>query len=264
MRCHEAKRLLNEGDLSNRELAGHISTCPECAREAQAAGLIDDSLSALRRRSMPEATPLADIRERVETHPAASSRKEYSRMAETTHKLAARKKLGFGLGLAAAALLFFTLVPFSYDRVVGYDVTISEIEPGPTVNINPIIQAMTGMGYDNVSVSTNYASTETSIWISGLPHKKAAQEASAVFSTLTGLEGDVEYTPKVETVSGSLYAQVKEQLFSVEITATGDTPEEIQASIESQLESMGLTGEATVTQDGDQMQIEITIPADGE
>jgi hypothetical protein len=255
---------MNEGDLSHRELADHISSCPDCAKEAQAAGLIDSSLGTLRRQSTPEATPFAEIRERVETHPAASSRKEYSRMAETTHKLAARKKLSFGLGLAVAALLFFTLVPFSYDRVVGYDLTISGIEPGPTININPIIQAMTGLGYDNVSVSTNYASSETSISISGLPHKKAAQEASAVFSSLTGLDGEVEFKPNTETVSGSLYAQVKDQFFSVEITATGETPEEIKASVESQLESMGLTGEATVTQDGDQMQIEITIPADGQ
>ena len=184
-------------------------------------------------------------------------------MAELTHKLTARKKLSFGLGLAMAALLFFTLVPFSYDRVVGYDLEISGIEPGNMINIDPIIMGMTGLGYDNISVSTNYSSTETSVWITGLPHEKAAQEASAVFTTLTGLEGKSEYTPKMQTVSGSLYAQVRDNLFSVEIVASGETPEEVRASIEAQLESMGITGgEAVVTQDGDQMQIEITIPGD--
>jgi hypothetical protein len=263
MRCHEAKRLLNEGEISNRKLAEHIQQCPDCAREAQAAGLIRKSMDSLRNEDTPEATPFSEIRSSLETHSATPSRKEYSRMAEITRKMAARKKFSFGLGLAAAALLLFTLVPFSYDRVVGYDVEISGINPNQTININPIVQAMSGLGYDNISVSTNYASSGTSVQIMNLPDKKAAQEASAVFSTLTGLSGDVEFSPKVEAVSGSLFAQVKEQLFTVEIEASGGTPEEIQANIEAQLASMGISGaEATVNQDGDQMDIQITIPGD--
>lgn len=263
MRCHEAKRLLNEGGSTNREFAEHIKDCPGCAREARTAGLIKGSLDSLRRQDLPASTPFPDIRARLETHPAANTRKESSRMAELTHKLTARKKLSFGLGLAMAALLFFTLVPFSYDRVVGYDLEISGIEPGNMINIDPIIMGMTGLGYDNISVSTNYSSTETSVWITGLPHEKAAQEASAVFTTLTELEGKTEYIPKMQTVSGSLYAQVRDNLFSVEIVASGETPEELKASVEAQLESMGITGgEAVVTQDGDQMQIEITIPGE--
>jgi hypothetical protein len=262
MRCHKAKRLLNEGRLTDRDLAGHIKDCPDCAREAKAAGLITESLGSLRGQS-PAPTPFSEMRHRLETHPAATNEKESLRMAELTHKMGARKKLGFGLGLAVAALLFFTLAPFSYDRVVGYDVEIGGIEPGQTVNINPIVKGLAGLGYDQVSVSTNYSSTETTVSITNLPHKKAAQEASAVFATMTGLTGEVEFEPRVEAVSGSLYAQVKENLFQVEITATGDTPEEIKASVESQLESMGIIGgEAVVTEDGDQMQIEITIPSD--
>ena len=265
MRCHEAKRLLNEGDRDNRELVKHLDDCPACAQEAKAAGIVRRSIDSLRREDMPAPTPFADIRTRLESHPAANTRKEYSRMAELTHKLTARKKLGFGLGLAIAALLFFTLVPFSYDRVVGYDLEISGIQPGEMININPIIQGMTALGYDQVSVSTNYSSSETSVWISGLPHEKAARQAAAVFETLTGLKGEDKYTPRVQTVSGSLYAQVKANLFSVQITASGETPEEMKANIEAQLEAMGITGgEATVTQDGDQMQIEITIPGSDE
>jgi len=186
-------------------------------------------------------------------------------MAEITHKMAARKKLGFGLGLAVAALLFFTLVPFSYDRVVGYDVEISGIAPGQTINIDPIVKALSGLGYDQASISANYISSETSVQITNLPSQVAAQEASLVFSTLTGIDGRVEYVPKVEAVSGSLYAQVKENFFTVEISASGSTPEEMKANMEAQLESMGFSGaEATVTQDGDQMQIEISIPCDSQ
>jgi len=265
MRCREAKRLLNEGELTSRELAGHIQSCPECAREAKAAGIILDSFHSLRRQSQAAATPLSDIRSRLESHPAASTQKEYSRMAEITHKMAARKKLGFGLGLAVAALLFFTLVPFSYDRVVGYDVEISGIAPGQTINIDPIVKALSGLGYDQASISANYTSSETSVQITNLPSQVAAQEASLVFSTLTGINGRVEYAPKVEAVSGSLYAQVKENFFTVEVSASGSTPEEMKANMEAQLESMGFSGaEATVTQDGDQMQIEISIPCDSQ
>ena len=53
MRCHEAKRLLNEGDINNRELVEHLNDCSDCAREAKAAGLIHRSLDSLRQQDQP-------------------------------------------------------------------------------------------------------------------------------------------------------------------------------------------------------------------
>jgi len=263
MRCREAKRLLNEGDLTSQDLAEHIRNCPDCAREAKAAGIILDSFDTLRRQSQAAPTPLSDIRTRVESHPAGSTEKEYSRMAEVTHKMAARKKLGFGLGLAVAALLFFVLVPFSYDRVVGYDVEISGIPVGQMINISPINRGLAGLGYDMASVSANYTSDGATLSITNLPDMEAAQKASAVVSTLTGLELTAEYIPRVEAVSGSLYAQVTDNLFSVKITASGHTLEEIEASIEAELAKMGFSGcEAMVTREGDQMMLQIGIPGD--
>ncbi len=264
MRCREAKRLLNERNMSDPELAEHLRICPACARLAAAAGLIDTALHAIRSDAGEVPTPLAELRSRLESHPARTPRKERLRMAELTHKMSARKRLGFAVGLAVAALLFFVLVPFSYDRVVGYDLTISGLPTGQQIEVETLVKALDALGIKGASVSVDYATPEMAVHITNLTDPDAAQKASAAFTTLTGLKGETDIEPRVETVSGSLYAQVQEKLTRIEVSTVGGTPEEVQAEIESQLETMGFAGaKADVTIDDTGVTtIQITVPGD--
>ncbi len=261
MRCREAKRLLNERNMSDPELAEHIRTCPACARLAAAEGLIDRSLYTVNHAD-EDATPLAELRSRLESHPAHTPRKERLRMAELTHKLTARKRLGFAIGIAVAALLFFVLVPFSYDRVVGYDLTINGLPTGQQIQTGTLIKALDAIGIQGASVSVDYATPEMAVHITNLTDPDAARKASAAFTSVTGLKGETSIEPRVETVSGSLYAQVQEKLTRIEVSTAGGTPEEVQAEIESQLEAMGFAGaKADVTiDDTGTATIQITVP----
>lgn len=264
MRCREAKRLLNERKMSDPGLLEHIKSCPACARLAAAEGLIDTSLHTVRGDAVDTLTPMAELRTRLESHPARTSRKERLRMAELTHKMSAKKRVGFAIGLAVAALLFFVLVPFSYDRVVGYDLSISGLPAGQQIDVGNITNALEALGIKGASVSADYSATGTAVRITNLTDPDAVQTASAAFTTLTGLKGETEVEPRVETVSGSLYAQVQEKLTRIEISTVGGTPEEIQAQIEGQLAAMGFAGaKADVTTDDSGVtRIQITVPGD--
>lgn len=265
MRCREAKRLLNEGNTSHPDLPGHLSRCEKCAREAAAAGLMEAVMSDMRRENPESPTPLAQIRARVESSSAASSRKEYSRMAEITHTLAAKKRLGFGLGLAVAALLFFTLVPFSYDRVVGYDVTIGGLPADQQIQVSQVLAGFEAIGIDNASVSVNYADDAASVFMMNFSDRATAQKATAAFNTLTGMSGSVDIKERKETVSGSLFAQAAEKLTRIEVSTSGGTPEEVQAEIEAQLAAQGFEGASaivTIDEDEGTATIQITLPGD--
>jgi len=265
MRCREAQRLLNEGDISHPDLPAHISRCEKCAREAAAAGMLERVIGAIRGENPDATTPLAQIRARVESPSAASPRKEHSRMAKITHTLTAKKRLGFGLGLAVAALLFFTLVPFSYDRVVGYDVTIGNLPAYQQIQINRILAGFEAIGIENASVSVNHADDAASVYMMNFTDHAAAQKATAAFNTLTGLNGEIDISPRMETVSGSLFAQVQEKLTRIEVSASGGTTEEMQAEIEAQLAAKGFEGASaivTVDEVEGTKTIQITIPGD--
>lgn len=183
-------------------------------------------------------------------------------MAELTHKMSAKKRVGFAIGLAVAALLFFVLVPFSYDRVVGYDLSISGLPAGQQIDAGNIANALEALGIKGTSVSADYSATGTSVRITNLTDPDAIHKASAAFTTLTGLKGKTEIEPRIETVSGSLYAQVQEKLTRIEISTVGGTPEEIQAQIESQLAAMGFPGAKAnvITDDSGVTQIQISVP----
>lgn len=265
MRCREAKRLLNEGNISHPDLSAHLSRCAKCAREAEAAGLMEAVMSDLRRENPDAATPLAQIRAHLGSFSAASSRKEHSRMAEIRHTLATKKRLGFGFGLALAALLFFTLVPFSYDRVTGYDVTIGGLPADQQIQVNHILAGFEAIGIENASVSVNYSDDETSVYMMNFTDHATAQKATAAFNTLTGMDGEVAIKKRKETVSGSLFAQVAEKLMRIEVSTSGGTPEEVQAEIEAQLAAQGFEGASaivTVDEDEGTATIQITIPGD--
>ena len=64
--------------------------------------------------------------------------------------------------------------------------------------------------------------------------------ATAAFHTLTGTDWEPTVTPVTKKVSGSLYAQVRDQLQEVTISIDGaSTPAEMEAQIQAQLISMG-------------------------
>lgn len=156
---------------------------------------------------------------------------------------AANRKLSFAVVTSALVFAFITLVPFEYQHTIGYEAIYAGASLTGRVNTIELTTILKGLGYKNVEINLTKVPNATLCTIKGLPSRSAVNEATAVLAGMAGFEGEPSVTPMVETVSGSLYAQVAGELrpdvFNFKFE--GKTDEEIKAMIEERLAAQGCT-----------------------
>lgn len=258
MRCHEAKRRLNSAAPIDSALRQHLQTCPSCARLAAADEILKQSLGSVSV-DIPDPTSLVFIRTRVESRAAqVNTTKESHIMSYFRTRISAHPGLSVSLILALCLFAFVTLVPFSYTRTIGYSVSCSNVPSGTQASLGRVVKALAALGLNNSSVSMN--SQNATVDLTRFTTEREAKEAAAAFASVTGYTGRPTISPVRETVSGSLYAQVREQFFDVHVDAGGKTDAEIAAEIASKLQAAGLAGaEVSVTTGaGGTRQIEVS------
>jgi len=255
MRCREAKRRIDAWpDRFDRDVLEHIRSCSSCAEAAEAARYLKEITVREKAADGVSSTPLAEFRARAENRLINKQAKEtiMSRIKSEVHS---RPKLAAGLGLAFFVFLFITLVPFSYDKVVGYEVSFAAGETENAVTVKELTTAMKSLGYGRASIDTR----PDKIVIRFLPNRDAARETAAVFYALTGYAGEATIKPMVRKVSGSLYAQVRDK-YRVEVETAGKTDQEIAAEIESKLAAEGLADSHVEVQTvGDEMRVRVEM-----
>jgi len=201
--------------MLDRDVDEHIRTCSSCKRAAEAALMMQNALNAAR--GAEPVLPLSAVRERVE---AAAKRYELktpleklmSKINEACH---ARPRLWAGLGAALAVFLFLTLVPFSYSRTVGYQVTISGV--GGNLNISPELLAATlsTVGYDNISVSKSANNGGGEYTFANISTQEEAEDVAETFTVFAANSGQPEVKPIRENVTWSLLAQAVDRVADV-------------------------------------------------
>lgn len=261
MRCREVIRLLNEGAKIDGEAQQHIQNCPSCMKEAEAARKLVSALKIAKATKNENITPLARIRSAVE----AEAEKEITLMSRISSGIKARPRMIAGLGMVVVLLIVATLVPFTYEKTVGYDATFAGIES--QVNDQTLMKAVKALGYDNISINSKSHGNLTDYTVANLPSEDAVREVSAAFYTLTGFNRSPEVTPVKSKVSGTLYAQAKDQInkmVEVQVDATGKTDDEIRSEIETKLLQQGVTAyDITVDTDADgRRQIDLSVEGD--
>lgn len=165
-------------------------------------------------------------------------------MSRAMNILTSRPKTSLTVVAAVVAFLFVTLVPFSYTTTVGYSVSFTGPNEQVAADPNQLVAAMSALGYDNVTANFNSDGVETVWELKGLADERAALAAVATFHTLTGTDLEPTIAPVTKKVSGSLYAQVREQLQQItisidEASSQAEIEAEIEAQIQAQLEAMG-------------------------
>lgn len=253
MRCREVKRRLNDGRKLTAEMEEHLRVCADCAVAARAAGDLAHAFHTAKTADNLPATPLATVRERLARPEQEHYQKESRFMSTLREQFSRRPRFSTGLVIAVAAILFVTLVPFSYDRTVGYEVAFD----GVTANgdyTQTLPAALKALGYDNASVNVTQDAGKATYTIANLPTRAAAKEAAAVFAVLTGSKAEPQINAVTETVSGSLYAQVRDGVIRIEIDSAGKSDSEIASEIEAKLADYGFND----------TQVQVNTKPDGE
>ncbi|MFZ5979980.1 MAG: zf-HC2 domain-containing protein [Candidatus Zixiibacteriota bacterium] len=280
MRCREARKRIEKGELQNSELLRHLEICPDCDRLAQAAGLLKQAISKNRadHESAEDIPLLSFVRSRVEAHTAKPYRKEFTFMSFMS-LFANHRRFTVSAGIVIGLLIVFTVVPFSYKKPVGYEVVIPvENKAIAAVSLTELTRALNLLGYDETSVNYNvnnktdktYVATEGDVAvgddflhgelvISGLPDEDAARKAGVLFVTMSGTDAKPEVKIVMRDVTGSLYAAIKNKLINnsqvqISFYTDGMTDEEISEDILMQLAARGFQVadiKTTVTPDGD-------------
>ncbi|MDD3731461.1 MAG: hypothetical protein PHU88_03700 [candidate division Zixibacteria bacterium] len=287
MRCHEARRRIEGGEYHNAELIRHIESCPACERLMSAQKYLDNALAETREKNDEPAPPLTFIRTRVEALTAASNRKEVTVMS----LIKSYRNVLIPTGIIIVLLVIFTLIPFSYKKVVGYEVVIPvDNKAMASVDLPGLTHALAILGYNanvNYAVSkkdnTTFVTTQGNfaigdstingeITISNLPDKDAAREAGVLFITLTGTDAKPEIKLILRDITGNMYAAIKSKIVKNEkaeiwVTTDDKTDEQISEEI---LEKLAMQGfrvadvTTSTTPDGDRaVQINlIPVPKD--
>ena len=166
--------------------------------------------------------------------------------------------------VVAAALL---VVPISYDKVVGHDVTLSLAGDGLNQNLVRGIAAefKEALDAEMVNVTADQDDGNLLYTFSARATGSNAPAVSEAFArTLTGrgLVAEANSTPVKERVSSNVYAMALDNV--VHISIDGKSAEELEAEIAAQLEAAGLDAQVSVTMEGDDhMRIEVQATAEG-
>jgi hypothetical protein len=183
-----------------------------------------------------EATPLGAVMAKAAMW---SNEKEQSIMAKLTNVIASHKRASIATAFGLAALIFFLAVPFPYQRIVGYRITLSGVEI--YIPDGDLAKSMEALGYTGAQINVVASPDGFDYEIGNLPSMAAAKEVAAATVSLTGTKVSPVIAPEIELVSGSLYAQARERLVRIEVDGKGKTDDQIKAEIESKLVAQGLS-----------------------
>lgn len=222
MRCREARHRLTGSGLDDaalrhdQELMEHLKNCPECAEYAEAAGTLRQMLTAASSNDSENVVPMSQQRELVERRLA-----EPAGRAADMHGHRRRLRYGIGIAVGAVVLVLASLIPFGYDRTIGYDVAFGGVCEEVAFDDEKICDLLYDLGLDQADIGAAYCDTTCSLRIIELRSLEEAELVVQAFSGLCKIDPTADVIPVVERGSGSLLDQANEKIFTGRSENTG-------------------------------------------
>lgn len=219
MRCREAQSRISgsrreAGKLHDDvELQQHLRSCPKCAEEARAAGLLESLFEVGTESDRVDLLTLEQVKRRVERvvdHPTPAERAARRRLVQPWWL----RKPVIGMSMLAAVMaLAASFVPLEYYQTIGYDIRFGGVRPELVEGEDHICDMLSSLGLDDASVDVLGCDSTCSLRILDL---KTSEEVNLVASALRNVNRShltVKVTPLRRAASGTLLDRAHSRLF---------------------------------------------------
>lgn len=219
MRCREAKHRLakyesvSPGSIDDRELREHLETCPGCARDAAAARFLRRLLEAAAHDDDAGIMPITMQQSRVKARAAdRPARGIIPVMAACAHALKKFPRPAYTVVLTVVVLALLTLVPFRYNRTVGYEIAFDGVDKELADNVEQICDMLFTLGLDNANVDVLGCDTTCSLLIVDLKSPEEVQRVITEFHRINPATLTSNVIPVQTSATGTLLDRANETL----------------------------------------------------
>ncbi len=189
MRCFEARRRLNEitSADADAELLRHIEECPACARLAEAERLMATAFLKASDVDALALPTLEHLRQGVDSRLRLAQRtaiKEPTLMDTIKQQVRSRSRLGIGLGIALATFFFLTLIPFAFEKTIGYEVAFAGVDESLALNDDGLTQFLLKLGVKGAKFDVSDCDKVCNVKVTNLQSLDDARLVQAAFKKL--------------------------------------------------------------------------------
>ena len=242
MRCDQIRQRLSESEpIDDPVIRAHVEDCPDCRRVWEAERLLRQQFDAVRAEPLPRAMGTA----RAWVDSVVTPEESTPMKSLIHHPFGSRsRRMAWTLTAVAAVLAFFVLVPFSYEHTVGTQLVITAgTENLPALDNDALQNRLAEHGLEAVQINSNFDGQQGTITYR-VPGSRddalAAFEATRDLLPSLGTEPQVAVQPWRVRESGSLFAQIASNVFTVSVNTEGKSESQIADEIKSQLAAQGM------------------------
>ena len=213
MRCTEARRKLIESSRTgksiayDKELLDHLKDCPACALEAEAAQILRQDFTTAAEPDTEGGLPLEALKSRIEALAVPHSNEHQTEthiMAKITAQFKRRPRFSIGMAAFALVVLLSVLIPFKYQKPVGYEVAFAAADNDLTINEAGVKDLLARLGADDARIDLSDSGKTCVLKIKDIKSAKEAQVITAAFEILPHIEVSQQITPVWQDESGTI------------------------------------------------------------
>lgn len=218
MRCSEARLRITGSRRDgynikdDPELLEHLKTCSLCNKEAQVAGVLRNIFDITSTDDKTDMIPLEAQKKLIKTV-VETNNHPFKQGFRIGHLLGKRATFGVSAVATAVVLILFTLIPFKYDQVVGYEILFSGVDRDLVEEDATVCDILFNLDLPEADIDFLGCDTTCNLTVQFLKSEEEVQRVITAFSKYNDYEMSSNVIPIHSKTSRSLLEQVDEKLF---------------------------------------------------
>jgi len=226
MRYRKAKSRLNGsvkgGSLEKEspELLDHLKERPHYLEDRLAEQTLQQMFQAAGEDDAADVTPLPAMRRKIETQISLDRHRSI-----TDHAVCETRRqplFSIGVVVVAAALILLTLIPFKYDRAIGYDIAFAGVNRELAEDNERICDMLYALGLIEAAVDILECDTTCRVVIIDLKSRAEVQLVVTALENINPSRLTAKVIPVHSKTTGTLLDQANERLFNERIQMRPD------------------------------------------